>query len=190
MPAFIEFIIALIGFIVLLPFYGIIALCIVLETKGSALYRANRIGIGESRFQMLKFRTMVNDADKSGPPITTRSDSRITRVGKWLRKTKLDELPQLINILRGEMKFVGPRPEDPGIVEKYSEEEKHIFQFKPGITSPASLRYRDEETQIPSDKWEKIYLNDILPKKIEMDLRYMKSAGFWADLKIIFKTVF
>ncbi|MBN2103826.1 sugar transferase [bacterium] len=190
MPVWLEWIIAISGLIVLLPVYGIIALCVVIETKGPVLYRAIRIGYGESRFEMLKFRTMDHHADKNGPPITTRNDPRITRVGRWLRKNKLDELPQLINIIRGEMKFVGPRPEDPGIIEKYSEKEKRIFQFKPGITSPASLRYRDEENQISQESWEQVYLKEILPKKIEMDLKYMKNATVWSDFKIMFQTVF
>ena len=132
---------------------------------------------------------MQIDADQIGPPITTVNDSRITRIGKVLRKTKLDELPQLFNVLIGQMSLVGPRPEDPSIVKEYSEEQRKILNYKPGITSPASILFRSEEKMITAEKWEKEYLEEILTKKLEVDLNYMNSANYLSDLKVIFKTV-
>jgi len=102
---------------------------------------------------------------------------------------KMDELPQLMNVLVGQMRFVGPRPEDPIVVQKYTLDQRKIFQYRPGITSPASLAYRAEENLIPSDQWEKVYLNEILPKKLKMDGDYMHSATFWSDIMIILKTL-
>ncbi|MBN1783232.1 sugar transferase [bacterium] len=185
----IEYIIALFGFLVLCPVFAVLALAVKLDSPGPVFYRSRRAGKGERSFYMLKFRTMREDAHKTGPPVTTRNDARITRVGSLLRKTKLDELPQLINVIRGDMKFVGPRPEDPDIVEAYTEDQKHIFAFRPGITSPASLEYRDEEEHIPPEEWERVYMKEILPKKIRMDMEYMRKAGFRKDLGVIIRTI-
>lgn len=124
-----------------------------------------------------------------GPPVTTSNDVRITRIGKLLRKTKLDELPQLLNVLFGQMSLVGPRPEDPSIVKEYSEEQRKILNFRPGITSPASILFRSEEKMITAEKWKKEYLEEILTKKLEVDLNYMNSADYLSDLKVIMKTV-
>ena len=189
MNRYIEFIIALPGLIVLSPLFLIIAVWIKLDSKGPVFYHGERVGLNGRIFYMLKFRSMMADASVKGPPITTQQDSRVTRAGRFLRKTKLDELPQLINVLKGDMKFVGPRPEDPAIVKKYTPEQKQILNYRPGITSPASVMFRAEEEMIAPDQWESVYMNRILPRKLDTDLAYMKRAGFWSDAGVILKTV-
>ena len=189
MPRILEFVIALLGLMVLLPIITIIAILIKLNSRGPVLFRAERAGKGGKPITIFKFRSMVKDAMKFGPPITTQADNRITLVGKFLRKTKLDELPQLINVFKGDMCFVGPRPEDLGIVKKYTDVQRRILSYKPGITSPASIEYRAEENAIPADQWEEIYLRDILPNKISIDLDYFQNANFWSDLMVILKTL-
>ena len=189
MPRFLECVIALLGLMVLLPIIIIIAVLIKLNSRGPVLFRAERAGRGGKPITIFKFRSMVKDAIKLGPPITTQTDNRITLVGRFLRKTKLDELPQLINVVKGDMCFVGPRPEDPVIVQKYTDVQKRILSFRPGITSPASIKYRAEENAIPFAHWEEIYLRDILPNKISIDLDYFKDANFWSDLMVILKTL-
>ena len=133
---------------------------------------------------------MINNANKLGPPITINNDGRITQIGHFLRKTKLDELPQLLNVLKGDMSFVGPRPEDPEILKKYSRQQKEILNYKPGITSPASIFFRKEEALIPAGKWQDKYYKQILSIKISTDLKYLKNANFFSDLKVIFQTIF
>lgn len=140
-------------------------------------------------FHAFKFRTMVVDADRLGPGITTGSDPRVTSIGRVLRKTKLDELPQLINVLRGEMSLVGPRPEDPEYVAIYSPDQRRILNVKPGMTSAASLEYRDEEAVLSGENWETIYRTEILPAKINIDLEYIDERTVWTDLKIVARTI-
>ena len=190
MPRFLEFFISLSGLIIFSPFIFLMAILIHIEAKGPIFYKARRVGRVGKSFIMWKFRSMTVDADRKGPTITTHKDARITSMGAFLRKTKLDELPQLINVLKGDMKFVGPRPEDPSIVQKYSESQKKILQYRPGITSPASIAFRSEEELIPPEKWEAVYLKEILPKKLELDLLYIEKATMWSDIKIILKTIF
>jgi lipopolysaccharide/colanic/teichoic acid biosynthesis glycosyltransferase len=175
---------------VLLPLFGILSAVILLDSKGTVFYRPLRVGKGGKLFRMMKFRTMVAGAAGQGPPITVSADPRITRMGRFLRKTKLDELPQLFNVLAGDMGFVGPRPEDPAIAEKYPQPLREIFRFRPGITSPASIAFRSEEEMIPADSWDEVYFCDILPKKVEADVEYMEKKTVWSDLVVIFRTVF
>ena len=189
MPRVLEFIVAFFGLIFLLPILIIISIAIVLNTRGSIFYCADRIGKGGKSFTIFKFRTMVKDANKFGPPITTMGDKRITFIGSILRKTKLDELPQLINVLKGNMGLVGPRPEDPEIVKKYSTEQRKILKYKPGITSPASIKFKAEENSIPYTQWQKEYLDNILPDKILMDIHYIQKANFWSDFIVILQTL-
>jgi lipopolysaccharide/colanic/teichoic acid biosynthesis glycosyltransferase len=189
MPRFFEFIIALFGLLVLSPILFIIALLIKVDSRGPVFYRANRIGYKAKTITVFKFRTMRHDINNCGLPVTTQKDDRITIVGRILRRTKLDELPQLINVLKGDMRFVGPRPEDPKIVKRYNAEQRKILDYKPGITSPASIKYRNEETSISSDRWEDIYFGEILPDKISTDLNYFRGAGFWSEMRIIFETM-
>jgi lipopolysaccharide/colanic/teichoic acid biosynthesis glycosyltransferase len=161
-----------------------------LSDRGPIFYRANRIGKSGVTFAVYKFRTMIVDADKIGPAVTASGDSRVTPIGAFLRRTKLDELPQLLNVLSGEMSLVGPRPEDPRYVSLYTPAQRQILDFVPGITSAASLAYRHEEQMLTGDDWETVYHQKVMPEKIAIDLAYMGSANVITDLKLIFQTVF
>lgn len=172
----------------MIPFL-IIAIIIKATSKGPVFFRQVRVGKDGKEFRIYKFRTMVVDAEKKGMQITVGADSRITGIGKFLRKTKVDELPQLINVLKGQMSFVGPRPEVPRYVAMYSDYQRNILRIKPGITELASIVYRDEnEVLAQSEDPEKTYIEDIMPKKIGLNIEYMKKLGFWYDLKLIFMT--
>ena len=190
MPRFLEIFLSLVGLVLFSPVFIVIALFVRLDSKGPIFFHPLRIGLNGELFRMVKFRTMASGTAGQGPPITVKTDPRITRVGAFLRKEKLDELPQLFNVLKGNMGFVGPRPEDPVIAEKYPDNFRSIFRFRPGITSPASLEFQSEEEMIPADRWEPVYFGDILPKKVKMDVRYMENATFWSDMRVIFQTVF
>ncbi|MBN1120870.1 MAG: sugar transferase [Anaerolineae bacterium] len=176
--------------LILSPFLLLIALSIRLDSPGPALFCGRRVGLNGVEFKLFKFRTMVEGADKLGPGITTGEDQRITRVGRFLRRTKLDELPQLINILCGDMSLVGPRPEDPRYVDLYTPEQRQILRVRPGITSPASIRYRDEQSQLTGSDWETHYINEVMPEKLSIDLQYVQNVSFWLDLRILFETLF
>ena len=148
-----------------------------------------RVGKDARPFRIYKFRTMVVDAAWRGPGITTDADSRITRSGRLLRKTKLDELPQLINVVKGEMSLVGPRPEDPAYVALYTPEQRKVLSVCPGITSPASLHYRHEESLLTGADWETLYCTQVLPDKLAIDLAYLERRTLTSDLKILLQTV-
>ncbi|RME57814.1 MAG: sugar transferase, partial [Caldilineae bacterium] len=139
---------------------------------------------------LFKFRTMYVDADRIGPGVTRENDPRITPVGRLLRRTKLDELPQLFNVLKGDMSLVGPRPEDPRYVTHYTEEQRRVLTVRPGITSLASIRYRNEEQLLVGENWEEIYIRQIMPDKLFVDLRYLEHWSFSLDLRILFYTFF
>jgi lipopolysaccharide/colanic/teichoic acid biosynthesis glycosyltransferase len=189
MPRPIEAFLAAAGLLVLAPVFVLIALVIKLYDGGTVLYRAQRVGKGEKLFTLLKFRTMVANADQLGAAITIWGDSRITPPGRLLRKYKLDELPQLLNVLKGEMSFVGARPEDPRYVALYDDVQKQILAFRPGITSPASLEYRDEAAHLQGENWHQHYVNVILPRKLRMDMDYLRRRTFFSDIKIILRTL-
>lgn len=172
------------------PVLLLLCLLIKLSDRGPVFYLAKRIGKSGSPFDLYKFRTMIVDADQVGPAVTTSGDSRVTSIGKFLRRTKLDELPQLLNVLKGEMNLVGPRPEDPRYVALYTPTQRQILDFVPGITSAASLTYRNEEEMLTGDDWETVYQHKVMPEKIAIDLAYMASANVFTDLKLIFQTVF
>jgi len=179
-----------IGLIVFSPLMLIIAYLIKKEDGGPVFYRGVRVGKYGKPFRIYKFRTMVVDAEKIGGPSTADDDPRITRVGKILRKYKLDELPQLINVLKGEMSIVGPRPEVQFYVDMFTEEEKDILSVKPGITDWASLWNPDEGAILAgSPDPEKTYMEKIRPTKIRLQLKYVKERSFWVDLKIIALTI-
>ncbi len=172
----------------LIPFL-IIAIIIKATSKGPVFFRQVRVGKDGKEFRIYKFRTMVVDAEKKGMQITVGADSRITGIGKFLRKTKVDELPQLINVLNGQMSFVGPRPEVPRYVALYDDYQRNILRIKPGITELASIVYRDEnEVLAKSENPEETYINEIMPKKIALNIEYMQKLGFWYDIKLIFMT--
>ncbi len=177
------------GLLLLSPLFLFIAILIRLTSHGPIFHRAWRVGKGGQPFQLYKFRSMVVDADKQGPGITSKHDTRITSVGRYLRQTKLDELPQLFNVLKGEMSLVGPRPEDPRYVRWYTPEQERILEVKPGITSAASLHYRNEEQLLNGTDWESTYRHKIMPTKLAIDLTYLAQRTLWSDIKLIFQSI-
>lgn len=180
--------VSLAGLIVLSPLFLLVAVLIKLDSEGSVFYRAERVGKGGRSFRLYKFRSMVSAADQSGPGITAAEDGRITRVGQLLRRTKIDELPQLINVIEGEMSLVGPRPEDPRYVALYTQEQRQVLVVRPGITSPASLYYRDEEQLLSGPDWEQVYVEQVMPHKLQLELNYLQQRGFWTDIGVIIQT--
>lgn len=190
MKRILDFVVTALGLIVASPLLLLLCLLIKLSDSGPIFYRANRIGKGGVPFAVYKFRTMIVDADKLGPAVTASGDSRVTPIGAFLRRTKLDELPQLLNVFNGEMSLVGPRPEDLRYVALYTPAQRQILDFVPGITSAASLAYRHEEQMLTGDDWETVYQTKVMPEKIAIDLAYMGSANVITDLKLIFQTVF
>ncbi len=177
------------GLVLLSPVFLIVATSIVIVDGGSVLYRSRRVGQGGRLFSIYKFRSMVQGADKMGGGITTKGDQRVTRVGRVLRKYKLDERPQLFNVLKGDMSFVGARPEDPRYVAHYTPDQRKILAYRPGITSPASLQFRHEEEILAGDRTEQLYLERILPQKLSLDLDYLSRRTIWSDLRIILQTI-
>lgn len=169
----------------------IIAILIKLDSKGPILFLQKRVGRYGNPFYIYKFRTMVTDAEKLGKQITVGHDSRITKVGAVLRKYKIDELPQLFNVLKGDMSLVGPRPEVPRYVELYSEEERRVLDVRPGITDLASIRYKDENDILGKvENPEEYYINIIMKDKLKLNLEYIEKSNLIFDIKLIFKTIF
>ncbi len=176
--------------LMLSPLLLAIALLIKLDSKGPVFYRGMRVGRLGKPFKMYKFRTMVVNADKIGGPSTPGGDPRLTKVGKLVRKYKLDELPQLLNVLKGEMSIVGPRPEVPMYVDMFTEKEKAILTVRPGMTDWASLWNIDEGGILAgSPDPEKMYAEEIRPRKIRLQLAYARNHSFWQDLRIILETL-
>jgi lipopolysaccharide/colanic/teichoic acid biosynthesis glycosyltransferase len=172
------------------PFFLLTALLIKLEDAGPVFYLQERVGINGTLFKIFKFRTMVIDADKKGLKITVgMRDPRITRIGYYLRRFKLDELPQLLNILKGDMSVVGPRPEVKRYVDIYNQEQKEVLSVRPGLTDYASLEYIDENKILAKAvDPEREYIQVIMPAKLALNLRYIHEKSFWLDMKLIFKT--
>jgi len=184
-----DIIASLCGLILLIPLILFIALLIKSENEGPVFYRGVRVGRHGKHFWIFKFRTMVADAEKIGGPSTSDDDPRVTKLGQLLRKYKIDELPQLINVLKGEISFVGPRPEVPTEIETYNKEEKRILLVKPGITDWASLTYHNEgEILKGSPDPHKTYRGKIRPGKLKLACKYVDEKSFSTDIKIIFKT--
>ncbi len=191
---FLDFIGSLILLILLSPILIILAILIKIDSKGPVFYRQERVTTNEKIFKIFKFRTMIQDADKRGALITGKQDSRITRIGNKIRKCRLDELPQLINILKGEMSFVGTRPEVKKYVDMYTDEMKATLLMPAGVTSMASIKFKDEDEiiskQTKSGKTvEEAYVNEILPEKMKWNLEYIKKFSIFEDLKICIETV-
>lgn len=187
---FLDFVLALLGIIFLLPIFIVIAILIKKEDGGSVLFKQVRVGQNGKPFKIYKFRTMVENAEKLGSQVTKGDDPRITKIGKFLRKYKLDELPQLLNVLKGDMSLVGPRPEVPKYVEAYKEDYSEILKVKPGITDYATLEYVNEEEVLKGvQDVEKVYLEKVLPEKIKYYKRYINDISFLTDLKLIIKTL-
>ncbi len=179
-----------IGLVCLAPLLLLLALAVRCSDGRPVLYRQRRVGQFGRLFWIWKFRTMVTSADQVGPGVTKDGDPRVTRFGRLLRKTKLDELPQLWNVLRGDMSLVGPRPEVPRYVEQYTEEQRAILKLKPGITDLATLEFRDEEELLRSaEDLEHFYLQYCVPRKIALNLAYARGAGLCSDTWVILQSL-
>ena len=186
-----DILVSLIAFILLSPIFLIIAIIIKLTSSGPVFYKGKRVGKGGEVFLMHKFRSMVANADKIGSDLTKYGDNRITGIGKFLRKTKIDELPNLIDVLKGDMSIVGPRPESPSYTQYYDERQKKALHVRPGITGLAQLQNRREELKLKDQADpDTYYIHELMPKKLEIDLYYVENRNFLMDIKIILKTVF
>ncbi len=181
--------VAAIGLIILSPLLLVIAALVKYALPGPVLHRAQRVGLNSELFTLYKFRSMVVNADRLGAGITAQDDPRITPVGRFLRRTKLDELPQLINVIKGDMSLVGPRPEDPRYVADYTPEQRQVLTVRPGMTSWASIDYRHEEDLLIVDTLEDTYRGVIMPAKLALDLQYVERRTMRLDLKILWQTV-
>lgn len=180
---------ALLILVLLMPIFVFIAIWILADSRGGIFYRQIRVGKNGKLFQLIKFRSMKKNADKAGQ-LTVGNDSRVTRSGRFIRRTKLDEFPQLINIIKGEMSVVGPRPEVPKYVELYTANQRKVLSVKPGLTDFASLEFiAEQEILGKSDNPEKTYIEEILPKKLELNLIYIQQKSLWLDIKLIFRTI-
>ena len=179
------------GLLITSPLLLIIALLIKADSPGPVFYRGIRVGEKGRLFKIFKFRTMVVGAEKMGGPSTPADDPRLTKVGKFLKRYQLDELPQLINVLKGEMSLVGPRPEVPFYIKMMTERERQIIlSIKPGMTDLASLwNFHEGEILKGSSDPEKVYMEKVRPEKIRLQIEYVKTRSFWLDIKIIFKTI-
>ena len=186
-----DFTFAIFGLTILSPVLIILSL-IIITSPGTVLYSQKRVGRQGRLFTLYKFRTMVHNADTMpGGSITVENDDRITSIGKLLRRWKLDELPTLWNVLKGDMSFVGPRPDVPGYADKLEGESRRILEIRPGITGPATLKYSNEEKLLAEVDNPKKYNDEVVfPDKVQINLEYVDNWSFWMDIKIIFKTVF
>lgn len=188
-----DLLLAIPAVILLLPVFAIVAIWIKLDSRGPVFFLQERVGLGGRTFRIFKFRTMVTDAEQRGTQITIGRDPRITRSGHFLRKYRFDELPQLFNVLKGEMSIVGPRPEVPRYVEFYNDEQRQILAYRPGITSPATIEFSNESELLsqnadPADP-ETYYRTQLMPAKLAIDLNYSRQATIWSDCAVIAGTV-
>ncbi|MDQ3192963.1 MAG: sugar transferase [Bacteroidota bacterium] len=182
---------SLLGLIFLLPVFVIISIWIIFDSKGGVFYLQSRVGKNGKNFRLYKFRTMTTGADQKGLLTVGAKDSRVTKAGYLLRKYKLDEFPQLLNVLKAEMSLVGPRPEVRKYVDMYSKDQLNVLKVKPGITDYASIEYSNENELIGGAvDPEKLYIQEIMPAKLLLNLKYINSPGLGTDIKIILKTIF
>ena len=185
-----DLICSTLGLIVWSPVLIVIAIRIKKGSDGPVFFKQIRVGENNKEFEILKFRTMVVNAEKLGRQITVGNDNRITKIGAFLRKYKLDELQQLINVFKGEMSLVGPRPEVPRYVKLYNEKQRKVLAVKPGITDLASIRYRDENELLgEAENPDEFYINTIMPDKLALNLEYINKNNIFLDIYIIFKTI-
>lgn len=185
-----DIILSLILIIILLPLLVVLGIMIKIDSKGPVLFKQVRVTSYGKKFKIWKFRTMVNDADKLGAQVTTKADSRITRVGHVLRKVRLDEVPQLFNVLCGEMTFVGTRPEVPKYVNYYNDEMKATWLIPAGVTSRTSIEYKDEERLLENAAdADRVYIEEILPAKMKINLREVEKFSFIRDISTMLQTV-
>lgn len=186
-----DIIFSLIGLIILSPILIIISIIIKCDSKGPILYQQLRVGKNNKDFKIYKFRTMRVGSEENFPLPKNQYYQQITTAGKYLRKYKLDELPQLINVLKGDMSFVGPRPVLRKFVDKYTAEQLHVLDIRPGITDFASIKYRNEYKILNSvENPTEYYVNVIMQDKLALNLEYIKNQNLWLDIKLIFKTIF
>ncbi|MCD4683255.1 MAG: sugar transferase [Bacteroidales bacterium] len=185
-----DLLFSVLGLIILSPLFIILSIIIVVDSKGGVFYFQQRVGKNNTDFGLIKFRTMVEKSDKAGLLTIGEEDNRITKAGKWLRKYKLDELPQLYNILKDEMSFVGPRPEVRKYVDLYNYGQLKVLSVKPGLTDYASMKYINESEILATfGDPEKVYIEKIMPEKLVLNLQYIKEKGFFTDIKILYKTI-
>lgn len=185
-----DIIFSFIGLVMLLPFFLIISIFIIIDSRGGIFYRQVRVGKNNIDFKLFKFRTMASGSDKKGLLTVGGRDSRITRIGYYLRKYKLDELPQLLNVFIGDMSLVGPRPEVRRYVDMYNVEQKKVLNAKPGITDYASIEYSNEnELLAKSIDPEKTYIEEVMPAKLLLNQKYISEQGLGTDIRIIFRTI-
>jgi len=183
----VDLVIAILGLMILLPILVVVAILIKIDSSGPIFFRQARIGMGGKPFLIFKFRSMVTGAYKMGSRLTTKRDPRVTRVGQLLRWFKIDELPQLLNVVKGEMSLIGPRPEDPHFVRFYSEEQRGVLAVRPGMIGPSQILGRDELESYPEGlkDTEAYYIEHILPEKLSRDLEYVAHASFLGDMALL-----
>ena len=186
-----DIFISALGLLMLSPVFAVTAVLIRRDSPGPVFYNGQRMGRGGKEFTIHKFRTMYENGDSSdGPKVTATGDKRITPLGRWLRHTKINELPQLWNVLKGEMSMVGPRPEDPEYAMQWPEDvRQEVLSVRPGLTSPASIIYRDEEEILNTDSLMDDYLKRILPEKLRLDQLYVRNRTLLGDLDVLFMTL-
>jgi lipopolysaccharide/colanic/teichoic acid biosynthesis glycosyltransferase len=185
-----DFLAAGLGLLLLSPLLLLAAIAVKFDTPGPVFFWQERVGLRFKPFWICKFRTMVVDAPKRGGQLTAGADPRITRTGRWLRQSKIDELPQLYNVVRGDMSLVGPRPEVPRYVNLYPDDYAIVLSVRPGVTDPASVKYRDEASILAaSPDPEQEYIRRILPDKIALAQAYVVQANFWSDLVVLIRTL-
>lgn len=185
-----DIVFSFVGIVILSPVLVIISLIVALSSKGGSFYKQKRVGKGNKDFTLYKFRSMRVDSDKQSLITIGNKDSRVTPIGYYLRKYKIDELPQLFNVLKGDMSFVGPRPEVRYYVDMYTDRQKQVLNVRPGITDPASIAFRNENellAQQPNPK--QYYITSIMPEKLRINLEYINNRSFSKDIKIILQTI-
>lgn len=186
-----DFFVSTLMLIILLPLFLILAIAIKIDSRGPVFFRQERVTQYGKKFRIFKFRTMVNNADKMGTQVTVSNDMRITKVGRFIRKCRLDEVSQLIDVWRGKMSFVGTRPEVPKYIERYTDEMMATLLLPAGVTSEASIKFKDEDELLKDvENVDDAYVETVLPKKMEYNLQSLKEYGFWRDIGTMFKTVF
>jgi len=184
-----DIITSLFVIVILSPLFIVISVWILIDSKGGIFYKQIRVGKNGKEFKLLKFRSMKTGADKSGQ-LTVGNDARVTRVGHFIRKTKIDEFPQLLNIIKGDMSVVGPRPEVPKYVALYNEEQMRVLSVRPGLTDLASLKYFNEQEVLgKSLDPEKTYIEEVMPEKLRLNLQYVSQRSFYLDMSLIFRTI-
>lgn len=185
-----DIVLSALGLIIFCPLFLVLSIWVALDSTGGVFYRQTRVGRGGRDFKLLKFRSMRIGADKKGLITIGDKDVRITKSGYYIRKYKFDELPQLINVLKGDMSFVGPRPEVRKYVDLYTAEQLCVLNVRPGITDPASIQYSNENELLEkAENPEQYYINTVMPDKLRINLEYLEKRTLWSDFKVIIKTI-